>query len=217
MAQHSSVPRQRRAPEAGPREITQLCHDLRQSLSAGLLLANLPEDHLLDAETRRRFTLIYQTLSHAAQMLDTAGIQFVPREWTMNLSELAQECVSIAEFGHKVRFVSDAAETPLVAGDPLLMHRALDNMIDNAGRAAGATGDVVVRVGSDPTGAWVEVGDDGPGFGGIEHGSGQGLSVVTSAARAAGGRLEISSGPGPGTTVRLTFPRVQEPVGVSEG
>ena len=55
--------------------------------------------------------------------------------------------------------------------------------------------------------AVVEVSDDGPGFGRIEHGTGQGLSVISSAVRACDGRLEITSGPGPGTAVRVTLPR----------
>jgi signal transduction histidine kinase len=50
------------------------------------------------------------------------------------------------------------------------------------------------------------VADEGAGFGRISAGTGQGLHVVDSAVRASRGRLVISSGPGPGTTVRLTLP-----------
>lgn len=206
MAQ-AQVPRQRRSGGAREKEFATLCHDLRQCVTAGLLLAQLPDTDRVDGETRRRFDLIRQTLSHAAELLDMATADFVPRQWMIDLSEIAQDCVSVAEFGHKVRFVSEASHRPLVFGDPVLVHRALDNMIDNAGRAAGESGDVVVQVGAAADEAWVEVVDDGPGFGEIEHGTGQGLSVVSTTARANGGRLEISSGPGPGTTVRLVFPR----------
>jgi len=65
----------------------------------------------------------------------------------------------------------------------------------------------VIRVGTAGDEAWIQVTDDGPGFGRIEHGTGQGLAVITSAVRACHGRLEITSGPGPGTAVRVTFPR----------
>lgn len=202
----SPVPVQRAPQDDGTHALSTLCHDLRQYLSAGLLLTTLPEGSALDHETRRRFELLHQTLSHAAALLETATGPSMPRLQAMNLSDVAQECVAVAELGHKVRFVSEASTTPLVDGDPLLLHRALGNMIDNAGRAAGDTGDIVVRVGTEAGQAWVEVVDDGPGFGEISHGSGQGLSVVSSTARSCGGRLEISSGPGPGTTVRLAFP-----------
>lgn len=203
---HAQLPRQRRAATRD-KEFATLCHDLRQCVSAGLLLTQLPDSDRVDRETQRRFDLIQQTLSHAAELLESATTDLAPRQWVMDLSTVAQECVSVAEFGHKVRFVSDASYRPLVYGDPVLVHRAVDNMIDNAGRAAGESGDVVVQVGAAADEAWVEVVDDGPGFGEIEHGTGQGLSVVSTTARANGGRLEISSGPGPGTTVRLVFPR----------
>ncbi|HEX6246789.1 MAG TPA: HAMP domain-containing sensor histidine kinase [Nocardioidaceae bacterium] len=202
------LPTQRGPHDDRVHALSTLCHDLRQYVSAGLLLTTVPDGADLDEETRRRFDLLHQTLSHAADLLESTSATAIPRLATMNLGEVAQECVDVAEFGHKVRFVSEVTRPPLVDGDPLLLHRALGNMIDNAGRAAGEAGDIVVRVGSDSGQAWVEVVDDGPGFGEISHGSGQGLSVVSSTARSCGGRLEISSGPGPGTTVRLLFPLV---------
>jgi signal transduction histidine kinase len=205
----NKIPEQRRHSDHRARELSTLCHDLRQCVTAGLLLSQLPHDDLLDGETRRRFTLIRQTLNHAADLLDTAASdpeEEVPTE-VVDLSELVERCTTVADFGHKVRFVSEAEGAPLLSGDPVLLHRAVNNMIDNAARAAGRSGDVVARVGTGDTDVWVEVVDDGPGFGEIEHGTGQGLSVVSAAARACGGRLEISSGPGPGTTVRMTFPR----------
>lgn len=188
------------------RELSTLCHDLRQYVTAGLLLTTLPDNVQMEPETRRRLELLHQTLSHASTLLETAAQPERVETTLLDLALLAQECVDVAEYGHKVRYVSEVTEPPLVAGDPHLVRRALDNMIDNAGRAAGADGDVVVQVGSSHGAAWVEVVDDGPGFGEIAHGTGQGLSVVSSTARSCGGRLEISSGPGPGTTVRLAFP-----------
>lgn len=212
---YNPIPEQRRHTDLRVRELATLCHDLRQCVTAGLLLSHMPNDDLLDGETRRRFSLIQQTLGHAADLLEAATEEpgHAPRQELLDLSELVQECTTVAEFGHKVRFVSDVEEAPLVSGDPVLLHRAVNNMIDNAARAAGRDGDVVARVGTDAGQTWVEVVDDGPGFGEIEHGTGQGLSVVSTAARTCGGRLEIASGPGPGTTVRMSFPRHQDHVG----
>jgi signal transduction histidine kinase len=200
------VPRQRRANE-GARDINTLCHDLRQCLTAGLLLSQLPKDNLLDAETRRRFELIQQTLTHAGALLESAKDDDEPQSWLVDLAELVEECAAVAEFSHKVRMEREVTEPMLVVGDPVLLHRAVDNMIDNAGRAAGDAGDIVIRLGASDAETWVEVTDDGPGFGRIEHGTGQGLTVVSSAVHACDGRLEISSGPGRGTSVRVTLPR----------
>jgi signal transduction histidine kinase len=200
------VPEQRR-PSERPDDLATLCHDLRQCVTAGLLLTQLPKENPLDSETRRRFELIKQTLTHAGELLERATLEVSPKQWVLDLTELVEECAGVAEFSHKIRIEREATEPALVSGDPLLLHRAIDNMLDNAGRAAGDSGDIVVRVGAAGDRAWVEVADDGPGFGRIEHGTGQGLSVISSAVRACDGKLEITSGPGPGTAVRVTLPR----------
>lgn len=201
------VPEQRQSSESRADEIATLCHDLRQCVTAGLLLTQLPKDNVLDGETRRRFELIKQTLTHAGELLERATDEVAPQQWVLDLAELVDDCAKVAEFSHKVRIEHEVSEPALVSGDPVLLHRAIDNMIDNAGRAVGDSGDIVIRVGASEDAAWIEVADDGPGFGRIQHGTGQGLSVISSAVRACDGRLEITSGPGPGTAVRVTLPR----------
>lgn len=200
------VPQQRR-PHEEANDYATLFHDLRQCVTAGLLLSQLPTDSMLDNETQRRFGLLKQTLSHAGEILESAAVEKRRQEWVVNLGDVMDDCATVAEFSHKIRVDNELTEPAIVVGDPILLHRAIDNMIDNAGRAAGNSGHILIRVGSSDNHAWIEVSDDGPGFGKIEHGTGQGLAVITSAVRACDGRLEISSGPGPGTTVRVTLPR----------
>jgi signal transduction histidine kinase len=204
------VPEQRQPSESNVDELATLCHDLRQCVTAGLLLTQLPKDNVLDNETKRRFELIQLTLTHAGELLERATVEEAPKHWVLDLADLVEECTRVAEFSHKVRLEVELSEPAMVCGDPLLLHRAIDNMIDNAGRAAGESGDIVIRVGAAGDKAWIEVADDGPGFGRIQHGTGQGLSVITSAVRACDGRLEITSGPGPGTAVRVTLPLQQD-------
>ncbi len=200
------VPIQRHSRQAGAQELARLSHDLRQCVSAGLLLASLPSEQAVDAQTQRRFELLRQTLSHAAELVETMSEESTPRQRVVDLAQLSGACVDVAQVGHRIGLTCDTWHAPVVLADPLMVRRAIDNMIDNAVRAAGDLGIIAVRVGSDLVDVWVEVSDNGPGFGQIEHGTGRGLSVVTSAVRAAGGHLTINSGPGPGTTVRLTFP-----------
>ena len=204
------VPQQRRPHgEADAKDYATLFHDLRQCVTAGLLLSQLPTDSMLDNETQRRFGLLQQTLSHAGELLESAAAEEHRHEWVVDLGELVEQCAAVAEFSHKIRIDNELVGPAVVVGDPILLHRAIDNMIDNAGRAAGASGHVLIRVGAAGDHVWFEVSDDGPGFGKIEHGTGQGLAVITTAVRACDGRLEISSGPGPGTTVRVSLPRQQ--------
>jgi signal transduction histidine kinase len=57
-------------------------------------------------------------------------------------------------------------------------------------------------------GGVLEVDDDGRGFDpGQDSGGGQGLRNLRERARELGGRAEIDSAPGSGTTVRVTIPR----------
>lgn len=201
------IPTQRGTRDSTLRDLDRLCHDLRQCLSAGLLLAGMPSREDLDTATERRFELLRQTLTHATALVERMHEDPLPRQRPLDLAELTERCVAVAEVGHRLGYTCETWQTPVVLGDPVMIRRAVDNLVDNAVRAAGELGSIRVLVGSDLVDAWVEVTDDGPGFGQIEHGTGKGLSVVTSAVRASGGHLSIISGPGPGTTIRLSFPR----------
>jgi signal transduction histidine kinase len=93
------------------------------------------------------------------------------------------------------------------------------NLLDNAARAAGPHGTVVVTPHGGP--AWVRVliEDDGPGFGRVPAGSGLGLVVTRRTLAALGGSLAVEMRAlSAGTRVVLSLPasRVrfesQEPV-----
>lgn len=205
------IPRPRQPAENEVEELRALCHDLRQYVSAALLLATPTEQQPLEVSAVQRLQIIQRALSEASTLLDSATRDVPVRHETLDLAVLVQDCVTLVEVNGNVRFVSEALEMPLVSGDPHLLRRAVNNLVDNAFRAAGDHGEVVVRVGSGSEDAWVEVSDDGPGFGRIPHGTGRGLAVVSQAARGHGGRLEILSGRERGTLVRLELPRDRTP------
>jgi signal transduction histidine kinase len=190
----------------GTTELVSFCHDLRQYVAAGLLLSKMPDDEDLDPDVAERLTLIHQQFVHAADLIATAAGAFTPRRWQVDLSPLVEECVQVVQLTRPVSMKVDVSNHPMAFGDPVLIRRALVNVLDNASRAVGHDGLVTVSVGDDDTKVWVEVADNGRGFGQIESGSGHGLSIVDAAVRASRGRLEISSGPGPGTQVRVVLP-----------
>jgi len=186
-------------------DMERLCHDLRQYAAAGLLAADMPGDECLDEGVRRRLGMIRELFAgirdpvavHAGETRTTSNVDLV---------DLIDECVRVAELNHGVSAVLVHTGPVLVHADAVLLRRAIGNVLDNAARATGAGGSVTVTVESDSRAACVEVVDEGLGFGHVAPGSGQGLSIVDMALRACKGRLEITSGPGPGTTVRLLFP-----------
>jgi signal transduction histidine kinase len=88
--------------------------------------------------------------------------------------------------------------------------RITQEALNNVGKHAGAT-EVAIRLSESEGGLCLAVADDGVGFV-VENGSGHspgglGLHTMRERARALGGRLEIKSMPGQGTTVKVYLPR----------
>ncbi len=118
-----------------------------------------------------------------------------------------------------------------VWGDAILLDRAVSNLIDNAVKyGRNGTGGVKVSVRHTPAGVEVRVRDYGPGVdqdelprlferfyrGEVarrhERGSGLGLSIAKAIVETHGGDLDLESGLGDGTTVRLLVPAAGEHV-----
>jgi signal transduction histidine kinase len=78
--------------------------------------------------------------------------------------------------------------------------------LQNAGKHAGATAEVTVRVGGDGTVLWFEVADDGVGFDSARARSGHGFLNMRDRLGAIGGRLSVESTPGHGTRVSARIP-----------
>ena len=119
-----------------------------------------------------------------------------------------------------------APEGPLVDADPQRLIQVLINLLVNACEAVPATGGeitvrVLTRFGEDQAWAGVEVRDNGCGIDPLDlkyiqdpffttkreqGGTGLGLSISSAIMHEHGGRLEFSSLPGHGTTVRMLLP-----------
>ncbi len=196
------------ATRTGPgTDIGRLCHDLRQYTAAGLLAADMPGDECLDESVRRRLDTIHQLFSSIQDLIAThTGANSTGSEWTVDLVDLVAECVRVAELNHAMPVVLEQVGPVLVHADPVLLRRAVINVVDNACRATGPGGTVTVTVDVRQGMSCIAVADEGLGFGHAAPGTGQGMSIVDMVVRACRGRLEIGSGPGPGTTVRLMFP-----------
>jgi PAS domain S-box-containing protein len=112
------------------------------------------------------------------------------------------------------------------AGDEILLQRVFGNLVQNAVEAMPDGGEVIVSagvVGSDaksgPTAIEVGITDNGPGipkeqldriflpfYTTKERGTGMGLALVHKIVSAHGGRIEVESEEGKGTTFRITLP-----------
>jgi signal transduction histidine kinase len=189
-------------------EAEALCHDVRQYVAAGLMLTGVPAVDGLDPEVRQRLDTIAEIFEGIKEVVEQSDGQRI-RSTSVDLADVATECVAFTRLVSKVPVeVTLSRHVEAWANAPLL-HRAVLNLLSNATRAAAAGGSVHVEVGRLGGDAWLEVRDDGAGFGSIPAGTGLGMAVVESAVRSAGGRMEINSGPGPGTRVRLWLPRAR--------
>lgn len=193
-----ALPRTVRDPE-----FLAMCHDLRQFVIAGRLLTDIPDGTELPHDVLERMTLLRDNFEHAGALLDSVLDGRAEQE-RVELTSLVAEQVGLVRPRHPVSSKSDGAPVWALCS-PVLVRRALSNLLDNAIRAAGEDGTVLVRLGSARGAPYVEVRDDGPGFGQLTPAAGMGLTVVSWAARQCGARLTIDSGPKPGTTVRLTL------------
>lgn len=114
----------------------------------------------------------------------------------------------------------------LIDANPTELERVLSNLIDNSAQAMRGLGTLVIRFEQMQDG-WISISieDSGPGIPpsvlstigqrgvtfGKEGGSGLGLWHARTTVESWGGRLEIQSEAGKGTTVRLILPRAQRP------
>jgi two-component system, sporulation sensor kinase E len=108
---------------------------------------------------------------------------------------------------------------PLAPLDATQMQQVLVNLIKNAMQATTKGGTLTLRTGEGSEGVWLSVADTGGGipqeqinrifepfFTTKKKGSGLGLMIVQRIVRAHGGRIELESDVGRGTTFRIWLP-----------
>jgi signal transduction histidine kinase len=103
--------------------------------------------------------------------------------------------------------------------DATQMQQVLVNLVKNAMQAMTRGGTLTLQTGEGADGVWVSVADTGGGipeeqinrifepfFTTKKRGTGLGLMIVQRIVRAHGGRIELESHPGRGTTFRVWLP-----------
>ncbi len=180
------------------------CHDLRQQVATGRLLAATPE-----VSTEVQLKTLGQLLDDIDAMI-AVEIGETSGHWTIDLSEMLEGCVQRMRLAHRVRITATLVHPLTAYGDPTKLRRAILNVLDNAIRAAGSGGEVIIDARTRDGQSVVSITDDGPGFARIGTVTGFGMQIVSEATRDAGGSLHIRTGPSPGTTVEFRLPSRRE-------
>jgi two-component system sensor histidine kinase UhpB len=107
--------------------------------------------------------------------------------------------------GASASFWADPALGDLPPDVQVVIYRVAQEALVNAARHSGATR-IEVSLESQPQAVSLLVTDNGSGFAFAEEGKGLGLSGMRERALLVGGKLDIDSRPGKGTTVRLEVP-----------
>ncbi|HCT24706.1 MAG TPA: two-component sensor histidine kinase, partial [Stenotrophomonas sp.] len=197
------------------RMLAAVAHDLRTPLTGLRLRAEFapPQQAArMVADIERMDAMIEQVLDYARGELQPLQMQ------PLDLAALLEECVQSALL-RGVEISIEGPDTLPWQGDALLLRRAIDNLIDNADRYAGA-----VQLHADVVGnqAQLDVMDRGPGIAEVDRtrllqpfqrsessrsratgGTGLGLAVAANVARRHGGELLLLPREGGGLIARL--------------
>ncbi len=212
-------------------------HELRTPLSSVLgYLELVLDDPALPAVPRRYLTTVQRNAGRlerlVGDLLFTAQVEagrfvLVPGEADLGaLAHAAEESARVvaATAGVALR-VQAPASGPVVPGDALRLGQAVDNLVSNAVKFTPAGGRVVIGVEDAGPEVRLAVTDTGAGIPDAEQaalgtrftrgsdvrhrvpGVGLGLFITRAIATAHGGRLELASAVGEGTTATLVLPR----------
>lgn len=207
-----------------------IAHDFNNLLgmisgNAEIALLRLTDDAPARVPIARAATAATRAGELVKQLLAYSAKSPVVRE-AIDLNALIRETTSLLEvtIGRRARLSLDLdPAAPFVTGDGVQLRQVLMNLVHNAADAMeGSHGDIVVRTqlaGDPPTEVVLEVSDTGVGIPAAARphifgpfyttkvaGRGLGLSAVRTIAGLHGGRIEVDSAEGEGSTFRLVLP-----------
>jgi signal transduction histidine kinase len=199
-----------------------LAHELRSPVAALAAIAAVAAGRRreLDDPTRRR--LLRLALA-AGRDVERIAFDVAPESLQLSAvdpGELVRDAVESAGLaGAPVRAQVEAG-LPQLRGDAVRLRQALANLIGNALAHSAAEGDVIVTASAREDAIELAVADAGEGIAperreliflpgvrfGERAGDGVGLAIAQAVAEAHGGRIELESAPGAGSTFRLVLP-----------
>ena len=215
-----------------------VAHDFNNLLQAIQGFAGLAKRESLLPEERADYLGQVEDATHRAATLTRQLLAFArkqpsaKRKW--NLTEIVGEMMPLVrQLVGRHPVVNYEASEPFVwvTVDRAQVEQVVLNLCVNARDATPKEGNIGVAVGTDATGPYLQVSDTGVGMSdGVRlrifepffttkpdgKGTGLGLAVVYGIVEDHGGRIEVGSSPGHGTTITVWWPALRAPETVDE-
>ncbi len=200
-------------------------HDLKNFVSMLTLVVHNAKGNFGDPEFRAdALENISQTAEKMKKMMDRLAVLSRPLELARartDLNDIARDALSEMNGALGSKVTAEFGQIPALAVDPEQMKKVVTNLLLNAAEASGDGGDI--RLSTSQANGWVvlTVSDDGCGmtrefiegrlfkpFSTTKSGGfGIGLYQVKGIVEAHGGRIEVESGVGRGTSFRVLLPK----------
>jgi len=225
------------------RLLADVSHELRTPLARIRVVLELASDAQLE-QVQRYHAEIAADLSELEQLLDdiivSSRLETDGATWTLAQPPLRTRAMAITELldATTARFHArwparrldcDSPGEPLeITGDPAILRRALDNLVDNARKYSPDDAPIELRVAREPGGVRVEVVDHGVGIELADQprvftpffradrsrtratgGVGLGLTLARRIVEAHGGTIGFASEPGRGSRFWFVLPTVE--------
>lgn len=224
-----------REEELRKENLADLTHELRTPVMGVLGRIEAQQDGVMSDERANLEAVHEETLRLVRLLDDLAALSeaerpgLLLRKSRVDLARVAQAQISAlrSQFGGKGIQLTVDLRGVWVEGDPDRLQQVAANLLGNALRYT-EVGEVRVRTGPVGHDAVLEVADTGVGIGAEDlpkiftrfwrgeksrsrstGGAGIGLAVVDQLVRAHGGRVEVESAPGAGSTFRVVLPRTR--------
>jgi putative PEP-CTERM system histidine kinase len=223
-AQLSETAARAREFEAFHRLTSFVVHDLKNSTSALSMLSQNALANFEDPEFQRDAILtLSRTVERMKRLLGrlaAAPERGSQEREAVDLPALVLEAVAPLASDRRIRVVTELGATPPVSGDPDALLRVLQNLVTNAREAMSGTGTMTLRTYAEDGWSVCAVTDTGCGmredfvrrslfapFRSTKAGGwGIGLYQAKTIVEAHGGRIEVQSREGEGTTFRVRLP-----------
>jgi signal transduction histidine kinase len=204
-----------------------LVHDLRHPIqniqNSSNLVVQKPDDpqirKVFKNTLEREFNNINEFLDRLRNLTKPSQIQTVEIEVNGFISEILKIYRNDYSL-NKLEWVEELEpKNPRIKADRFVLERACKNIITNGIEAVGGQGKIIIITREDNHSVFIEFSDSGPGISPEKlknifedftttkrRGLGLGLATTRKLVEEIGGRIEIDSRPGQGTTVKFIFP-----------